>query len=352
MDDATNMTRDRVPTIVDVAQLAGVGLGTVSRVLNGHSSVSATTRARVRTAIAQLGYLPSPAARALPRRRSDTVGVVVPFFTHPSAQERLRGVVSRLATSPFHLVLFNAERPDERASFYGDVLGRFRTDGLLAITLTPSLADARRLQAAAVPVVIVDGRCGDLPSVRGDDRSGGALAARWLLELGHRHIAYVGDDPNPEFGFVSAAERKAGFADTLAAAGVPLAPELVREADSSHGRAEARRMAMELLRRAEPPTAVFGYSDTQALGVLDAARELGVAVPSELTVIGFDDLEVATHVGLSTVRQPLFESGRIGADLLLDLLDGQPLEQRHVELAYEAVARATTAPPRGRPRRQ
>lgn len=317
----------------------------MSRVLNGHEAVSPPTRARVRTAIDKLGYLPSPAARALSRRRTDSVGVVVPFFTHPSAVERLRGVVARLADSCFHLVLFDVERPGERDEPYADVLGRYRTDGLLSITLTPGAADARRLAAAELPVVIVDGRSPGVPCVYADDRIGGAQAAAHLLERGHRRIAYVGDEPNPRFGFVSAHERRSGFEAALAGAGLAMAPEHVKVSESPYGRADARRQAHELLAQPHPPTAVFGYSDTQALGVLDAARDLGVAVPEQLSVIGFDDLDSAEHAGLTTVRQPLFESGLLGADLLVRLLEGASLESSDIALEHTVIERTTVGPP-------
>jgi DNA-binding LacI/PurR family transcriptional regulator len=177
-----------------------------------------------------------------------------------------------------------------------------------------------------------------------DDVEGGDLATRYLLELGHRRIAFMGDKPSDQFRFDSSRDRTIGYERALARAGLAVRPEYVPEGTQS--RHVARSIAEELLQLPEPPTAVFAASDTQALGVLEAARALGVGVPDELSVIGFDDIEIASYVGLTTIRQPLFESGRRGAELLLRALAGEPGSARVETLPLELIVRGTTRPPR------
>jgi DNA-binding LacI/PurR family transcriptional regulator len=323
-------------TIAEVARYAGVGVATVSRVLNGSPAVRDQTRQRVLVAIDDLGYAPNAAARALSTGRTLAIGVIAPFFTRPSVMERLRGVSHVLASAGYQLVLFDVERP-------GQDWGSFRTlptglDGLLSISLCPPAADLARYAAAGMPVVLVDHPHESLPSVHTDDVAGGRLATEHLLGLGHRRIGFVGDFEHNYHGFTSSAMRRAGYQQALTAAGLEIAPELVRRA--AHGREPAAELARELLGSHEPPTAIFAVSDTQAMGVLEAAEELGVHVPGDLSVIGYDDIELARYAGLTTVAQPLEESGERGAELLLAALEGAATVGR--QLPVELVVRSTT----------
>ncbi|MDX6439140.1 MAG: LacI family transcriptional regulator [Gaiellaceae bacterium] len=335
------------PTISDVAARAGVGMATVSRVFNGHPNVAAPTRERVLAAISELNYRPSSVARNLSLRRTFVIGVVVPFFTNPSAVERLRGIVSGLEASPYDLALFDVESPDrERRAF--DTFGRGdRADGLLVVSLVPPDVELVRLGQAKIPCVLIDAPHSALPTVLSDDVAGGELATRHLLELGHRRIAFIGDKPPDRFRFHSTRDRTEGYVRALTQAGLAVRPEYVREGTQSTD--QARSIAEGLLRLPEPPTAIFAASDTQALGALEAAQAMGVRVPEALSVVGFDDVEAASYVGLTTVRQPLFESGRRGVELLLQALAGERLDAHSETLPLELVVRRTTGPPLAKP---
>jgi LacI family transcriptional regulator len=324
-------------TIAQVARHAGVGVATVSRVLNGSPAVREQTRQRVLDAIAELGYAPNPAARALSTGRTLSVGVVAPFFTRPSVMERLRGISHVLAGAGYRMVLFDVERPGQDSESFRTLPGGL--DGLLSISLCPPDADLDRFTAAGMPVVLVDYPHERLPAVHTDDVAGGRLATEHLLELGHERIAFIGDLEHNYHGFTSSAMRRVGYEQALAAAGLEVDPELVRRA--SHGRDTAADLARELLQEAEPPTAVFAASDTQAMGVLEAADELGVDVPGDLSVVGYDDIEIARYTGLTTIAQPLEESGAIGAHLLLAALHGEGASGR--QLPVRLVVRSTTA---------
>jgi LacI family transcriptional regulator len=331
--------------IADVARLAGVGVGTVSRVLNGSPLVSDVTRATVLATIDALDYRPSRHGRRLSLGRTLTLGVVVPFFTSPSVVQRMEGFVTGIAGSRYDLALFNVTTTGERDRHLADLARGDRADGILLVTLRPTDAEVEAFAAAGVTAVLVDVAHPALSHVVIDDVEGGFIATRYLLDLGHRRIGFVGGPPakpNP-FGFVSSPRRRMGYRQALDEAGVDLSLEYVRE--GTYGRHVAHRLTAELLRLPEPPTAIFAVSDTMALGVLEAAGRAGLAVPGELSVVGFDDIEVASYVGLTTVRQPLAESGLRGAELLLAALDGPPPVPSADVLPLELIVRRTTAPP-------
>jgi DNA-binding LacI/PurR family transcriptional regulator len=333
-------------TIADVAAQAGVGVATVSRVLNRRPNVRPATRAKVLEAIDALNYRPSPLGRNLSLRRTHVVGVVVPFFTSPSAVERVRGVASLLARSPYDLMLFDIESEDRREHAFQIFDRGDRSDGLLLVSLVPPDDEVERLRAAGLPCVLIDAPHPALPCIVIDDVLGGELATSHLIELGHSRIGFLGDKSPDPYRFASSRDRTRGYERALADAGIARRPEYVREGTQSHH--VARGTAIDLLRLPQRPTAVFAASDVQALGVLEAARVLGIRVPEELSVVGFDDIEIAAHVGLTTVRQPLFESGRRGTEVLLQMLRGvapPPGDQQMEQLPVELVIRSTTAAP-------
>ena len=325
-------------------------MATASRVLNRNELVNDETRRRVLQVMDELSFTPSHAARRLSLGRTLTISVVITFLTRPQAAERLRGVDAVLSDSEFDLVIYNVETVEKRDQYLTTLPVAQRTDGLLVISLPPSPEAVARLAAAAVPVVVIDAHAPGLealPRVVGDDILGGQLATRHLLELGHRRIGFVGDAFENPFGFTSGRDRYAGYERALASAGVPVQADVV--ALGAHGRYEARELGMRLLTSPSPPTAIFAASDTQALGIMAAARELGLRIPEDLSVIGYDDIEAADYVGLTTVRQQLFESGRSGAEILLKEIEKRSAVAPLVSLAPSVVFRATTAAPKGGP---
>ncbi len=325
-------------------------MATASRVLNRHELVHDETRRRVLRAMEELKFTPSHAARRLSLGRTLTISVVITFLTRPQAAERLRGVDAVLSDSEFDLVIYNVETVEKRDQYLRTLPVAQRTDGLLVVSLPPNPDEVAALATASIPVVVIDAHAPGLerlPGVVGDDVAGGELATRHLLELGHRRIGFVGDAFENPFGFTSGRDRFAGYERALATAGIAACRDLV--ALGAHGRYEARELAMRLLESPERPTAVFAASDTQALGVMAAARESGLQIPDDLSVIGYDDIEAADYVGLTTVRQQLFESGRLGAELLLKEIDERSAVPPLVTLDPSVVVRSTTAVPKGGP---
>jgi DNA-binding LacI/PurR family transcriptional regulator len=308
----------RGPTIRDVARRAGVSAATVSRVLNDSPLVLEPTRARVQAAVDELGYRLNATARNLSIGRAMAIGVVVPFLTAPSVIERLRGVVERLGRGErreYDLLLFDVEAPEQRDGALRDLARRDRVAGLLIISLSICDAEVEALERDALPTVLVDAAHPRLSRVVIDNIRGGELAADHLLARGHRRVGFVGDHPTNPYGFTSSEDRRNGYRGALGRAGVQLDPALERL--GAHGRDEAQALAEELLDLEDPPSAIFAASDLQAIGILQAAERRGLRVPEDLAVVGFDDVDLAEIVGLTTIRQPLREGGALAADLLL-----------------------------------
>jgi DNA-binding LacI/PurR family transcriptional regulator len=330
-------TSRRGPTIRDVARLAGVSPATVSRVLNDSPLVVEPTRARVRAAVEQLGYRLNPTARTLSLGRAQAVGVIAPFFTTPSVIERMRGVASRLVRD---LLLFDVAAPEQREEAMRDLARPDRVAGVLIVSLPVYDHEVEALEDEELPAVLLDVAHPRLPRVVVDNVRGGELAAQHLLAKGHRRIAFVGDDLDHAHGFTSSEDRRRGFRAALERGGVEPDPALERLAP--HGRDEAQASAAPLLALPEPPTAVFAASDVQAIGVMRACERAGARVPEDVAVIGFDDVDLAEIVGLTTVRQPLRAGGVLAADLLLAAIEHgvhDPVEET-LELAL--VERGST----------
>jgi DNA-binding LacI/PurR family transcriptional regulator len=272
----------------------------------------------------ELDYVPNPFARRLSLGKTLTLAVIVPFFTRPSFVERLRGIEAAIAETEYDLIVYNVESVEKRDEYFRRMSRPARIDGLVIISLSPSDEDVGRFRNSGVPIVLVDARHPEVPRVVVDDVTGGYLATRHLLDLGHRQIAFLGDAyPNP-FNFTSSHHRYAGYRKALDEAGIDQRPEYY--VTGEHGRDVANELTRRLLSLEAPPTAVFAASDTQAMGALEAAREMGVSVPDVLSLVGYDDIEIAEYLDLTTIHQPLFESGWCGIHLLFQIIQGEPTE--------------------------
>lgn len=331
-------------TIRDVAKEAGVGVGTVSRVINGNPAVSEATRQKVLDAIETLDFTPNMVARRLSLGKTQTIGIIVPYFTNPSVVERLRGVVSVIAASDYDMVLFDVETVVRREAYLLDVPRRRQVDGLLIISLELTNQEVERLERSNLPTVLVDARHPDLNQVIVDNVEGGYIATKHLIDLGHRRIAYISDFLNDPFNS-PVRDRFTGYMMALEEADIPFRTDYHRQA--LHGRDEGRKMTHDLLDLPEPPTAIFAYSDTQAIGVLEAARERALNVPADLSVIGYDDIEAAEYLNITTIRQFLYDSGVRGSKLLLESMTRQFSKPKCLSLPIKLIRRRTTASPKG-----
>lgn len=326
-------------TVYEVAEQAGVSIATVSRVLNSPEKVNPATRQRVLEVIDALGFVPKAEAAARARKDSGRIGVLAPFFTFPSFVARLRGVADALANSPYELAIYNVDSSSRRVGYLASLPLTRRIDGLIVMALPFDDEAENRLLANGLKTVLIEFSRKPFSSVRIDDRAGGMLAAEYLLARGHRCCGFVGDADVPDYALPTSDMRLEGYRAALTSAGVELPDNCIGLA--SHSLENARRSAHRLLDLPHPPTAIFAASDNQAMGALKAARERGLAVPAELAVIGFDDLDMAAYIGLTTIRQPLLESGRVAVDLLLSRLADPTRPPQEVWLPLTLVQRET-----------
>jgi LacI family transcriptional regulator len=332
-------TVGRAYTIRDLARVAGVGVGTASRVLNDSPHVSDATRARVRAVAERLGYQPSPIARAFSRGRSQTLEIVIPLFTRHFYIEVLRGVEDAIVPTDYALLVRTVERRADRERLAREARPAGRTDGCLIISLRPGRALLERFAAAGQPVVLVDGEWPGLSSVAVDHEAAARAAVRHLVGRGHRRIALIDRHQDP-FAPTRLGARQRGYRLALAEAGLAPRPGYERVADFSP---EAAAAALaELLALPRPPTAVFVGSDGQAMGVLDGARARGLRVPQELAVVGYNDIELAPYLDLTTMHVPMRELGRRGAELLLRQLADPTAASRRLRLPVRLVVRGSS----------
>jgi LacI family transcriptional regulator len=338
--------RRRPVTIHDVAARARVSKSTVSNVVRGVPNVRPMLRAKVERAIAELGYTPSAVARSLVARRTKTLGVTIPRL-EPFYTDVLHGAETRAASDGYHLLIGSTEI-DRRAP---DALLQRRVDGFLICGVLDE--QVIRIAAGYGPVVLVDPAqvSTGYATVGVDGFLGAQLAVRHLVALGHRRIAAVIESDVPG----ERQERVAGYRAALATAGLPVEAELElrdRGAVGAHGPGPRSAVVRALLRLSPRPTAVVTGDDLTAIGLIDALEARGVAVPRDMSVVGFDDIAFAgvRRIGLTTIRQPSAGIGELAAHVLIEQLeerDRRPIGSVHELLEPELVIRTTTAAPPG-----
>lgn len=333
-------------SIHDVARATGVSTATVSRALRGLPNVSPETREAVRRAARELGYVPSSSAAGLASGRHHAVAVIVPVIDRWFYTMVIEGAEKLLRSRGYDLFLLSlGNRDRDRTQIFSMALLRKRADGVIALGLDFSKEERRELRSSSTPAAVVGGPVRGVLNVGLDEAKASALAMGHLLDLGHERIAHIGglDDYNvhPSVGLL----RRAGWEDALLARGIR--PRSDWFASGSFTLPDSRRVALELLSRPDSrPTAIFAGSDEMAFGVLLAARELGIRVPEDLSVVGIDDHDYAESFGLTTVRQDPTDQGRTAATMILDAIDGKRQRVRSVKAACELVVRGSTAPPR------
>ncbi|GGR53366.1 LacI family DNA-binding transcriptional regulator [Streptomyces roseolus] len=331
------------PTLAVIAAEAGVSQATVSKVINGRSDVAPSTRERIEGLLQAHNYLPP--GRQGRGRGSGLVDLIIGGLDSAWAVEILRGVEAECARRSVATVVSLVPPGEASPSGWTALPALHRSDGVILVTasVTPSQrAQVERTGAALVVIDPIDLPGNGVPSVGATNWAGGLAATEHLLELGHRRIAAIGGRKE----MLCSQARIDGYRSALERAGVEVDRALIRFGDFQHE--GGFRCAQELLALPEPPTAVFAGSDQQAMGVYEAARQGGLSIPRDLSVIGFDDLPMCDWLSppLTTVRQPLEEMGRVAARTLFQLMDGQPLVSPRMELSTELRVRLSTAPPR------
>ncbi len=335
-----------MPTITDVAELANVSIATVSRVINRTAYVSPELEARVLKAIEQLSYRPNVLARHLRRNESPSIGILIPDAKNPFFAEMAKGAQDICFGNGYIAVLCDTDEQPATALGHLELLFQQRASGFIVVSpgqITPHLQE---ILDEGYRIVLVDRGIAALEtdSVVSDNYGGGRLAVEHLIELGHRRIAFVVSNLEHE----TIQGRWAGAKDAMEAAGLEIDPDLVYTEgnelpDTGYEGAE------RILSQRHPPTAIFAFNDMMAFGVLRYAHTRGIAVPEQLSVIGFDDMIMASYFtpSLTTIRQPKYELGQEAARILLRRVSGDESPITRLTLPTRLIVRESTVPPKG-----
>jgi len=330
---------ESTPTIYDVAKAARVSIATVSRVLNTPNKVNLETRALVLQAISTLGFVPKADARARALKENRRVGVLTPFLSAPSFVQRLRGVTAGLRHSNYELVIYSVDSSVGLERYLENLPVAHLIDGLIVLALQIRSEKANWICQHHLETVLVEYPAPLLNSIEINDQQGGCLAASYLFGKGHRKLGFIGDTTLPEFGIQPITQRLSGFRSELQRLG-----GILHERDilpAPYDMEVTRRLAKDYLRRSDGPTAVFAATDLQGVSLMRAAHELGLHVPGDLAILGFDNIDLADYVGLTTVDQHLDESGRVAVELLISRIADPSRPVQHIQLPLQIVERDT-----------
>ncbi len=330
-----------VVTMRDVAERAGVSITTVSHVINQTRIVSDETRGRVLTAMADLGYQPNVLARSLRRKETYTIGVIVPDSADPFFAEVVRGIEDASFERGYTITLCNSDGDQDKELLYTNALTEKQVDGILFLAAGGKSSEhIYSLQKRGVPLVVVDRHIPNiaLDSVQIDNAWGGRRATQHLVELGHRRIGCITGPSD----LTLSADRVTGYRHALREGEIPIDEVLIVKGDFEYD--SGYRAARYLLAMTEPPTAIFACNDLMAVGVISAAQELGRQVPTDLSVVGFDDIRLASFINppLTTIAQPKYEIGLTATTMLLERISDPDMPPRRRTLEAKLLVRRSS----------
>ena len=324
----------RAQTIHDVAKAAGVSVSTVSRVLNAKTDVASDTQDRVQAAIDQMGYTSNLAARSMRSRRKNLLGLVVPDIGLPYSIEVMKGVNRAIAESSFDLLVYTTgdirkSGAPSHEQYYISLLNNSVTDGVLIV------ASAAAEFITDSPIVSVDPHMvnPNYPSIQGMNHQGAVDAVKYLIGLGHRRIGFIGGRPE----IASAILRLNGYLDAHKEAGISVDDALMIPGDFTTETGYQR--GLTLLTMKDPPTAIFAANDQSAIGVFQAAEELKLRIPEDVSIVGFDNISEAKYLGLTTIDQALAEMGYVAIHMLIRLVNKETLASQTYEMPTKLVVR-------------
>jgi LacI family transcriptional regulator len=333
----TSMGRgNRNITIQDVAREAGVSVSTVSRVLNDKDDVAPDTYQRVQDIIQKMGYTSSLAARSMRSRRTNVIGLIVPDVADSFSIQVMKGVNQAIFKLDYDLIIYTSgsikkQSAAGREQYFVSLLNGGVTDGVIIVT------PAATSFSTAAPVVTIDpnNECPECLTIIATNRAGAMAAMEHLIGLGHRRIGFIGGRPDLQ----SAQRRLQGYQDALRQAGIPVDPELVEVGDFSTE--TGRLCAQKLLSLPNSPTAIFAANDQSAIGTIEMAREMGLRVPEDLSVVGFDNIPESAYVNpaLTTIDQFIGEMGYVAAEMLIGLVLGESLESDLYKMPTQLLVR-------------
>ncbi|MFT5195511.1 MAG: LacI family transcriptional regulator [Cellvibrionaceae bacterium] len=329
-------------TIMDVAKHAGVSFSTVSRVVNNYQFIKPATREKVQQSMDELGYVANLKARSLAGGRSNVIGLLVFDLENSYFTEVVRGIDAEVSALNYDMMISTTHQRREREKTYIGQLASGMVDGLIIMLPQEIESWLAQLQQRNVPYVLIDHESGSGQGhiIRTANRRGAIAATNHLLDLGHTKIGLITGTPSVQSG----RERIEGFRQALAERVISADESLIQQGDFDEK--SGRACGLKLLQMADRPTAIFALNDAMALGVYEAAESLGLSIPEDLSVMGFDDIPEAKYIRpqLTTVRQPQREIGRTATRLLVDLIENPGRELETITLETELIVRKSTAP--------
>jgi LacI family transcriptional regulator len=312
-------------TIYDVAKKAGVGIGTVSRVINNSPQISPHTKEKIAKVIRELKYQPSLMARGLALKKTSIIACIVPLFTGYFYFEVLNGIQQALSNYGYDLILNSVDKIEKKEEVLKRTIRERKVDGVLLISLPISNKLATKFIESKLPIVLVDNYHDSLDSITIENKEGAFIATEHLIKLGHKHIGMINGNP----GSLPAMNRLEGFKAALGKHQIACNEKFIVSTDSNddpeinqndgfNKKAGYRGMQQLLHTHNGRPTAIFVSSDIQAAGAIRAIQEHNLSIPNDIAIIGFDDIELSTYLGLTTMKQPMFEMGIIAVDRLIE----------------------------------
>lgn len=332
-------------TIYDIAKKASVGVGTVSRVLNNHPNVSSKTRERVLKVAHELNYQPHAFAQGLARKKTNTIAAIIPFFTNYFFLEVLQGIQDKMLTLGYDMMLYglNENDPEQIENYLLRATQKGRADGVMLFSLRLPETLGEKYKHINQPMVLVDCYHPDFDSITVDNKAGAYAATKHLIDVGHTRIGMINANPiSPP-----AQHRFAGYKTALLENGLPYNDKLCKSSKImkydgfSREAGYVSMIEMLDLPAGERPTAIFVSSDVQAMGALSAMKDHNLKAPDDIAIVGYDDIEIAQHIGLTTVGQPMYEMGVLSVGRMLDRLANRNGSVTHTSFTPKLIIRET-----------
>ena len=327
-------------TIYDVASLAGVSITTVSRVLNSPGQVAAASRIKIVDAMKELNFVPKAEAIARARKDFKRIGVLTPFSTEPSFVQRIRSIARALSVTDYELITYSVESEEQLSGYLSMLPVSNRIDGLIILSLPVKEEEIQLFKEYDFPVVMVEISNPSVSSIEINNIAGGRLAGEFLISKGYKSFGFIGEGGEPAYSLHATEHRFDGFNSSLKENGFKLNSEHV----SFHqfGMSYSVEAVKKILLMEKRPDAIFAASDLQAVGVIKAAREMKLKIPEDIAVIGFDDIDLADYMGITTINQSLDQSGETAVELLIEQIKNPFISVKHISYQLNIIERYST----------
>jgi LacI family transcriptional regulator, galactose operon repressor len=327
-------------TIYDVASLAGVSISTVSRVLNSPGQVSAISRKKIIDAMKELSFTPKAEAIARARKDFKRIGVLTPFLTAPSFVQRIRSITEALSVTDYELITYSVASEDQLSGYLSMLPVSNRIDGLIILALPVKEEDIQLFKEYDLPVVLVEISNTAVSSIEIDNIAGGKLAAEYLISKGYKSFGFIGEGGQPAYSLHATEQRFEGFNNCLKENGFSISSDNI--SFHKYGMEYSVEAVKKILSGDEKPDAIFAASDLQAVGVIKAAREMNLKICEDIAVIGFDDIDLADYMGITTINQSLDQSGQSAVELLMEQIKEPFGSVKHISYQLKVIERYST----------